>query len=156
MPRVFVRRFGNRTGDSPGVVVFVKVTQECSIADIQIAFLLEPAAQADNRPIMSISAAWVIHHRKDGLAHFLGRKGPGPSGFGSIGDAIDTGVIETLDPELEATLGDARVLSGQFKGSATKEKMDSVQPFLRLPIGAAIAGQPQLIKRAVIRIRKFA
>ena len=155
-PCVLVRRFGNRTGNAPRVIVFMKVTQKCSIIDLQITFLLEPATQAHDRPVVSIRTAWIIHHRQDLCGDVLGRKHSGPSRFGAIGDAINTGVIEAFDPELKATHGDARVSPSQIERSAAEEEMNRVQPFLRLPVRATITGQPQLIERAVIWIGKFA
>ena len=78
-PRFFVRRFGNGSGDAPGVIVFVEVTQKCPVIDFQIAFLLEPATQARDRPVVSTGAAWIIHHGQDLFGDVLGRKNPGSS-----------------------------------------------------------------------------
>jgi hypothetical protein len=155
-PSLLVRRFWNRTGDSPGVIVFMEVAQKCSVTDLQIAFLLEPATQARDRPVVPISTAWIIDHGQDLFGNLLGRKSPGSSRFGAIGDAVDTGIIETFDPELKATLGDARMLPGQFERPAAKEEMNGIESLLSLPIRAAITGLPQLIERAVIWIRKLA
>ena len=46
LPPLFVWRFGNGTGYSPGVVVFMEVAQEWARAALQIAVLLEPATKA--------------------------------------------------------------------------------------------------------------
>ena len=48
------------------------------------------------------------------------------------------------------------MLPGQFEGPSAEKEMNGIEPLLRLPVGAAIAGQPQLIERAVIWIGKLA
>ena len=44
----------------------------------------------------------------------------------------------------------------QIERSAAEQEVNGVEPFLGLPVGAAIAGLPQLIERAVIWIGKLA
>lgn len=155
LPPLFVWSFGNGTGYSPGVVVFMEVAQECSIADVQIALLLEPATKAHSGPVVSTGTAWVIHRRQDHLGDFRGRKNPGSACSGGISDAVDSGVIEAFDPELKAPLRAPRMLPGQFESPAAQKEGDGVESLLRLPVRAAIAGLPQLIERAVFWIGKL-
>jgi hypothetical protein len=44
----------------------------------------------------------------------------------------------------------------QIERPAAEQEVNGVEPFLRLTVGAAIAGLPQLIERAVVWIGKLA
>lgn len=94
LPLLFVWRLGNRARYPPGIIMLMKVAQECSITDLKITLLIEATAKAYCRPVVSICNAWIINSGKDNFTDFICSQRSWSSSAGPIGNAA--GVILLL------------------------------------------------------------
>ena len=113
VPCLFVGRLWNRPGDASGIIVLMEIANQGSITDLKVLFGFEPAAQTYNGPVMPAGGVGIIDNRQDSCADFLGSKRPRTARFGPVGDAVNACIIETFDPQLQASFRNAGVLLGQ-------------------------------------------
>ena len=151
-PTVAIWWLWHWTGDAPCVILLVKITHECAIGDFQSLRFLEPTAETHCRPVVAIGKLWIINHWQDLLGHCLGGHQARTSGFRTIGDAIDTCLVEALDPYLQTTLRDMRVSQSEFKSSTAKQQVNGIESFLCLLVGATSNSHPQLFHGAGFRV----
>lgn len=97
----------------------------------------------------------IIDEREDFLVDFTASHQSRASRSGAVGDAIDTRLVKSPDPDLQAALRDGVVREGQLESASAKHEEYGIEPFLGAPIWTAGDGDSRLLDGTGFRIGKL-
>lgn len=139
-----------------GVVMFVKITDEGAVGNVEGFFLTKPAAELDGGPVELARECGIVHDGQDFRLDVGGSEFARSSVPGAVGEPVDALLIDARDPESQAALAAAAVAENQIVGDSNEQQVDGIEAAVRLAIRTTRHGLLELRERAGFLIGKLA
>jgi hypothetical protein len=117
-PFFLVGRFWHGPWDAACIVVFVEVTDQGAIRNVEGALLLEPTAKFDGGPMKLASEGRVIDEGENLSGDRGGRDKTWSAASWTVGYTVDALLVEARDPKPQATFAASAVAQNEVERDA--------------------------------------
>lgn len=150
-PGFAVGRLGDRARDLALVILFVEIAHHRPVGQGDRELVSQPAAEFASRPVSLARQRGIIDHRQNPLPDLLGIQEAGTASSGAVGQPIDPGFIEALDPQTQSPLADPAVAPNHLEGGPHQQQVNGIETAKSLFVRPTTQGRLQLLKGAVFR-----